>query len=388
MDRPKSRVALAPCGNYQPGVVQAAVERVLSNLEPLPLPAGGRILLKPNCLAASSGPDEPINTRAEVTAAVGRYLQAHHQAELVIADSGGIGTYDRAERVYRRMGLDRVAQELGADLLNLETLGLKQVQGRTSQVLPSFRVSRVLDQVDAVVNLPKLKTHMLTGMTGAVKNCLGLLPGSLKRDVHIAAPTGRLMSAALVDIFSAIVPALNVLDAVVGMEGNGPSQGRAKELGLIIASHDAVAADYLACRLMGLDPGAVATVTLAHQAGLGAAGPAEIELAGAQWDRLPGVRFALPMSFKFRSAQRLLPPKITGRLMARLLEAKPRTVPDNCRACGLCVESCPAGALSLQGGTIRLDRELCLECYCCLEHCPDQGLRLPRGLWDRLRPGR
>lgn len=141
-----------------------------------------------------------------------------------------------------------------------------------------------------------------------------------------------------------------MLDAVVGMEGNGPSQGRAKELGLIIASHDAVAADYLACRLMGLDPGAVATVTLAHQAGLGAAGPAEIELAGAQWDRLPGVRFALPMSFKFRSAQRLLPPKITGRLMARLLEAKPRTVPDNCRACGLCVESCPAGALSLQGG--------------------------------------
>ena len=241
------------------------------------MPRGGRILLKPNCLSADAGPGEPVNTRAEVVEAVGRYLAEAHAARLVIADSGGLGSYGRTRKAYRLMGLDLVAQRLGADLVNLERMGLTELPSPRGEILPSFRATALLDEVEAVVGLPKMKTHLLTGMTGAVKNLLGLLPGSLKRAVHVRAPSAPAMSSALVDIYAGLRArcrlGLHVMDAVTAMEGQGPGQGSPREVGLLLASADGVALDAVASRIMGIDPFKIETTALAHRAGLGQGDP-------------------------------------------------------------------------------------------------------------------
>jgi uncharacterized protein (DUF362 family)/NAD-dependent dihydropyrimidine dehydrogenase PreA subunit len=391
--RPKekdfSRVTLSRSPDYQPQNLNQAVKQALAPLEPLSLPPGSRVLLKPNCLSAYDGPEKPVNTRAEVVEAVGRYLMEHHDLNLMIGDSGGMGSYGRTKRTYEIMGLDQVADRLGAELVNFEKLGLIPLSAPEGGILSGFKATAILDQISAIVNLPKLKTHLLTEITGAVKNMLGLLPGSLKRETHVKAPSSRAMAKALVDIYSGIkakVPIiLHLMDGITAMEGMGPNQGQAREAGWILASKDPVALDTAVAVLMGFDPRKVPILTLASQAGLGEGDPDRIELMGGTWEELPIPGFKRPFTRVRGLASNLIPDGLTGWAFGWLTEAKPRLIPENCERCNLCVEACPAQALHMTNQGVQLNREVCIECYCCLEHCPSQGIFVPRGLWNRLR---
>ncbi len=131
-----SRVSVCRCPDYQSIQLTRAVENCLAALEPLPFSRGARVLLKPNCLSANHGPDQPVNTRVEVIEAVGQYLRNHYQVNLVIADSGGMGSYGKAKRVYALMGLDQWRQSrLNAELINLEELGLIEIANPQRQNL-------------------------------------------------------------------------------------------------------------------------------------------------------------------------------------------------------------------------------------------------------------
>ncbi len=382
-----ARVSLARCPDYDPGRVVEAVEAVLSELEPLPLPAGERILLKPNCLSSNHDPEAEVNTRAEVVEAVGRYLKARHDARLVIADSAGLGSYGRSRKAYRRMGLPAVAERLEAELADIdgEGLGLIELASPSGLVLDRFQATDLLLRVDAVVNIPKLKTHLLTGLTGAVKNCLGLLPGGLKREVHVTAPAGPLLSRALVDIYAAVKPALHVMDAVIGMEGAGPAQGKPKRLGWLMASADGVALDFTAATMMGLKPERVASIAAAAAAGLGAGRRSEIELVGADWAELPATGFRRAFSGLQTWLAWFMPRTASGKIVDWFTEAKPRPRHEKCDQCGECVAACPVDALSFVDERLSVTRSKCIECYCCLEHCPSGGLWAPRNLMQKLR---
>ncbi len=384
-----SRVSLIRCPDYHPNNIHQAVEKILSDLEPWPLPPGARVLLKPNCLSAHHGPDQPINTRAEVVEAVGRYLVDHHPISLVIADSGGMGSYGKTKRAYTLMGLDRVAARLKADLVNLEEIPLMELPGPSGKILPSFKVTSLLNEIDVIVNLPKLKTHILTGITGAVKNFLGLLPGSLKRAVHVTAPSGPAMAQALVDILAGIkvkIPRiLNLMDGIIAMEGAGPTHGRPRQTGWLLASTDPVALDVVAATIMGFNPARIGTIIQAAGAGLGKADPSRIELLGALWSELPLPGFKHPFTKAREWTERIIPTWLIGRAFDWLYEAKPRIKTQNCRQCNLCVQACPVQALHLNEQGLHLNKERCIECYCCLEHCPHEGLWVPRGLWDRFQ---
>lgn len=389
MSEALSRVTLRRCPDYTPTNLTLAVEELLSDLEPLPLPQGSRVLLKPNCLSAHHGPDQPINTRVEVVEAVGHYLRRHHQVELLIADSGGMGSYGKAKRAYALMGLDRAAERIGAELINLEELGLIDVESPPGRILPGFKATALLNQIDAVVNLPKLKTHILTGITGAVKNYLGLLPGSLKRAIHVKAPSGSAMSQALVDIVAGLktrVPlTLSLMDGIIAMEGAGPSHGSSRQVGWLSASMDPVALDVVAAAIMGFNPSRVLTIVQAAEAGLGIADPSRIELRGAAWEELPVPGFQHPYTRAREWAERIIPSWLIGRAFDWVYEAKPQVRPELCQKCNLCVQACPAQALNITEQGLQLDSTLCIECYCCLEHCPHEGLWVPRGILERIR---
>ncbi len=340
----------------------------MSALEPLPLAKGARILLKPNCLSANHGPDQPVNTRVEVIEAVGQYLRSHYQVNLMIADSGGMGSYGKAKQVYALMGLNQAAARLEAELINLEELGLIEIHNPKGKILPKFKATALLDRVDVIVNLPKLKTHLLTGLTGSIKNYLGLLPGSLKRAVHVIAPNGPAMAQALVDIWGGIktkIPrTLSLMDGIIAMEGTGPTHGQARLVGRLIASPDPVSLDVIAATIMGFNPAKIQTISLASGVGLGISDPAHIELQGADWADLPIPGFKHPFTRTREWAETVIPTWLFGKVFDRLYEAKPRVRSENCQECGLCVQACPSHALSLSEKGLNLNKELCIECYC------------------------
>ncbi|MEW6184277.1 MAG: DUF362 domain-containing protein [Thermodesulfobacteriota bacterium] len=389
MSLDSSRVSVHRCPDYQPLHLTRAVKECLTALEPLPLYPGARVLLKPNCLSADHGPDRPVNTRAEVVEAVGQYLKERHRVRLLIADSGGMGSYGKARRAYALMGLDQAATRLDAELLNLEEIGLIEIKNPGAGLMKNFKATALLERVDAIINLPKMKTHILTGITGAIKNVLGLLPGSLKRAVHVAAPNGPAMAQALVDIYEGIkskVPTIiHVLDGIMAMEGLGPAGGHPRKVGLLLASKDPVALDAVAAHIMDFPPSRVLTVTLAEKADLGFADPSGIELQGLDWEDLPLAGFRHPFTRSREWAERIIPARLIGKAYNWLYEAKPRIRKETCEGCGICVLACPTGALRLTKQGLQMDGDLCIECYCCLEHCPSQGLWVPRGLRERLR---
>ena len=174
------------------------------------------------------------------------------------------------------------------------------------------------------------------------------------------------------------------MDGVTAMEGHGPAQGAPRPAGLLLASPDAVALDTVASRIMGISPNKIGTTRLAQQAGLGRMDPREILLPGAKETLAKTGKFRLPFTGVQRLAARVLPRGFSGWAFERLQENRPRAVPGACRRCGLCVEACPVGALSLDEDGPVVSRKLCIECYCCLEHCPSEGLRLPRNMRERL----
>jgi uncharacterized protein (DUF362 family)/Pyruvate/2-oxoacid:ferredoxin oxidoreductase delta subunit len=388
MSQYSSRVSVCRCPDYQPTNLSRAVENILSALEPLPISSGARILLKPNCLSANHGPDQPVNTRGEVIESVGRYLQNRHQVKLFIADSGGMGSYGRVKQVYALMGLDRAAARLDAELINPEELGLIELGSPSGKILPKFKATALLDQLDVIVNLPKLKTHLLTGLTGSIKNFLGLLPGSLKRAVHVIAPSSQTMAQALVDIWGGIkikIPhTINMIDGIIAMEGAGPTHGQARTTGWLLASTDPVALDVIAATIMGFSPERLPTIIQAAEAGLGIADPTRIELRGALWPELPVPGFKHPFTRTREWAERVIPPWLIGKAFDWLSEAKPKIRAEHCRECGLCVQACPSQALQLSEQGLRLNQNLCIECYCCLEHCPSEGLWVPRSLREKI----
>jgi uncharacterized protein (DUF362 family)/ferredoxin len=384
-----SRVSATRCPDYNPSHLSRAVESLLSVLEPLPISNGDRVLLKPNCLSANHGSEEPVNTRAEVIEAVGQYFQSHHQVRLVIADSGGLGSYGKAKQAYALMGLDQVASHLKAELIVLEELGQIEITNPSGRIIPKFRATALLDQVEVIVNLPKMKTHLLTALTGSIKNYLGLLPGSLKRSVHRIAPSGSLMSQALVDIWGGIrrkVPrSLTIMDGIIAMEGAGPTLGEARTAGWLLASRDPVSLDVIAALIMEFIPTQIPTIVKAAEAGLGISDTTFIELLGSDWSELPVPGFRHPFTRTREWAEAVIPAWLIGKIFDRFYAAKPRVITNNCQSCGVCVKACPSKALSISGASLYLNKELCIECYCCLEHCPSEGLWVPRGLLDRIK---
>ncbi|MBE0417670.1 MAG: DUF362 domain-containing protein, partial [Coriobacteriia bacterium] len=259
-----STVALVRCETYDEDVVHAAVGRgleLLGGADRFVTP-GERVLLKPNLLVASA-PGSSVTTHPSVFAAVARHL-ADAGANLSYGDSPAVG---RPEGVARRAGLADVAAHL--DIPFADFTNSRDFSARDGQVVKRWSIAEGVFAADRVVSLPKMKTHALTRMTGAVKNQFGCIPGARKGEFHARMPDIRRFAQMLVDLCAAVAPRLYVMDGIVAMEGNGPRGGDSRPVGVLLLSDDPVALDATACRLMGLDPTLVETVTLGQESGLG-----------------------------------------------------------------------------------------------------------------------
>lgn len=378
-----STVALVRCDTYDEQAVFAAVGRGLELL-------GGaarfvspeeHILLKPNLLVGSN-PSAAVTTHPSVFRAVARHLAAAG-AILSYGDSPGVG---RPEGAARRSGLVEVAEELGIPFADF-TNG-REVSAHGGRVIKRWFLAEGVLAADGVVSLPKMKTHALTRMTGAVKNQFGCIPGVRKGEFHARMPDIRTFAQMLVDLCAAVAPRLYVMDGILAMEGNGPRGGDPRPVGVLLLSDDPVAVDATACRLMGLDPMLVETVTLGQESGLGV------------WDEVDIVGDPLKESItegfvaNRRRASTTGPASGSASWLARtLVVPRPFIVGARCTRCGTCVEVCPVDPKAVdwvgdgQGRRSQPpahDYQRCIRCYCCQEMCPERAIEVSVPLLGRI----
>jgi NAD-dependent dihydropyrimidine dehydrogenase PreA subunit len=234
---------------------------------------------------------------------------------------------------------------------------------------------------DLLINLPKLKTHGMTTMTLSVKNVFGCIPGKRKIQWHLRAGVNRHYFAhMLVELYGIIRPGLNVVDAVVGMEGEGPNAGNPRKIGLIIAGSDGIAVDSTICQVVGLPPRDVLTNRIGSGLGLGVSQPKDIEVVGEGLDEVRVRGFSLPRSME---PQWGLPGPLRW-LLRNWLTAKPYVRRDLCKLCEVCVKGCPPGALAEVDERIDVDYSKCIRCFCCSEFCPEQAIDVRKGWPLRL----
>lgn len=324
--------------------------------------AGKKVLIKPNIL----GPypvEKGITTHPSLVHALVVALKKRG-ASCLVGDNPGAGGYAANERCARIAGIFDAADGCFVNFAK-ETV---QVEVK-SRFVKKLVVSKPVLDADIVINVPKFKTHLQTQITGAVKNMFGILVGAEKARVHLSAPRPEDFSEALVDIYQIRVPDLTVMDAIVGMEGNGPSSSDLRPIGKVLASENGVSLDALMAAMMGLRPQSVDYVRIASQRGLGEVDITKINIQGS-WSRLE--KFKMPLTFVSRG--------FFGATVNRLLYRpfiKPRLKvnAELCTKCGVCIEHCPVQALTLED-IPRLDKKKCITCYCCYELCSSQAIEL------------
>ncbi len=363
----KEIVTIARCNRYDPGEVRTALEKIFSPYGGITSLIGSdkKVLLKPNLLAAAS-PVENVTTHPTIVKVITEMFQEAGN-RVYIGDSPG---FDAQEKAHRKSGLEEVIKATNAEALYFSNPVYKKIAGFKLKEIP---LAPELDQVDLVVNLAKLKTHSLTGMTAAVKNIYGCVPGTIKARFHFEYPLPKDFSKVLLDVYFAVRPVFSIIDAIVAMEGAGPRKGRPRQVGLLMGASCAVALDLVAATVIGFSPEQVSTLAAAKELNLKGTDINEITIKGLRLKDCQVKNFDRgPASSGHLSRMLALFPFARLKDFIAARRPYPCIKTASCSGCRACYEACPAQAVDLKGMIPDIDEKKCIRCYCCQEFC-NQG---------------
>ncbi len=378
---PKTKVSIRRVNAYEgEGIRNALVETLdlLGGMERIIRP-GSRVFVKINHLSPPSPPEDNIVTHPAFTKELLRLL-----LDIGCRITVGDDIQSKKDDGFSISGYRKICEVLDVQLVNLKEIGFRETECR-GQILDKAYISSLVLDSDYLINLPKLKTHSFMGFTGAVKNLYGIIPHGLRCSYHREYAKSEIFGRMLVDIFSCAPPHLNIMDAIQAMEGEGPSAGSAKNVGLILASADAVAMDAVVTKIIGLDPEQIETTKNAAERGLGTAQIEKIEILGERMQDIAVKDFKLSAV-----AVGLIKKKIPAFLHAFVqgqLILIPAVLKTKCTACQECVDICPKGAVQIMKDTAQIDKALCISCMCCHEVCRFHAIKLGQKPFGRLIRG-
>ena len=368
------QVFLAGCDAYDFDRIKRAVDLQFEalRLDALVRP-GCNAVIKPN-LVMRSGPDAAVATHPLVTAAVGRRLQELGASVTIAESSGGPYTPSALRGVFSACGYTRMAEEYGF-ALNTDC-SHREVGAPDGKRSKAFQVISPILDADLVVDIAKLKSHCMTGMSGAVKNMFGVVPGLMKPELHCRFPEKDRFSEMLVDLCETVRPAVSIVDGVTAMEGNGPTGGSPRFVGALIAGVNPYCVDMVCAELMAMDPAEILMLKNAMERGLCPKDPGEIRVLGEEPRSFRVPDFKQPESKSSNFINYL--PKFLRPAAAKLATPVPKIREKDCVGCGKCAESCPQHTIRVVGGKARIDYSNCIRCYCCHEMCPARAVDIRR----------
>lgn len=372
--------SIVKCPGYNPdelfSKVKEAIE-LIGGIEKFIGP-GSKVLLKPNLLMAEE-PERAITTHPEFARAVIKILKGIH-CKVYVGDSPSVfgGQIEDILNVYERTGIKRIALEENVELVTFKErfippflpAGADQAAERAGLIHNPIPLANWIKECDYVVNLPKLKTHSFMVITAGVKNLFGLVPGTAKLEAHKNFYQPEKFAGMLLDIYEIVRPALTIIDAIQGMEGDGPAtSGIKRDFGFILAASDALAADTVLAKIMHLKSQVIYTNQEAMRRKLPAADLDNIEFKGKDAASFGIADIKLPkVSLKQALAYRL--PAPLAHFLKKMLYFHPKIDSDACRLCEACVKNCPQKTMSNKDGRIVIDYTQCISCFCCQEVCP------------------
>jgi len=371
------KVVFAECRTYSPVEVLAVTQRIFEALEAgLLFRRTEKVLIKPNFLLPS-GDEIPVTTNSQVLLALCRLL-LDLGCRVAIGESPGIGTLAAC---IAKKGLGEPLKKMGVSVV--EFTRPEPVLLPEGRIVKSVPVAAELKDFDAVISAAKLKTHCQFYFTGCVKNLYGCLPGLLKPEYHLRFAETERLSRFFLDVHDAVKPRLGFMDAVVGMEGEGPSsRGRAKPAGFLSASKDCAALDIETMKAVSLSPALVPYL----KERLGRPGAEVINLG-----KTAKIVFDPPTRMESVLSTVPFPGMLKNALKYLVVPVPVFSAPPVCKLCGNCQKICPAQpkAALIEKGRVRFRRRYCISCFCCFEMCPHKAIKLSQPFlmryWRRIK---
>jgi len=333
-----------------------------------------KILVKPNFLLSAT-PDDAVTTHPAVIRGILRILAETGYENTIYGDSAGHGS---CANIAKKLGLKE--EEYGAKLTDMShEVKVFYEEGKTEK---EFYFCQEVTEMDALINVCKMKTHALEKVTGAVKNLYGLICGYRKAAGHVAHPNASVFARMLCDIHRYTRPRLHIMDGIMAMEGNGPGNGTPTPMNVLLFSEDPVALDTVFCHLVYLDPETVPTNAQGEVLGIGTYHLENIEITVIEGEKK---RVNAPMeAIKRRYGNRHFDVNREGKNKSLLskfssvmtaIAHRPVIDKKKCIKCGVCVQHCPVPgkAVNFKNGKKQppvYDYKKCIRCYCCQEMCP------------------
>lgn len=341
------------------------------------LSSGKTAFLKVNLLRGAN-PEKAVTTHPVFVRGVAEVL-LKYGLKVIVGDSpAGPFTIFSLKKIYKECGL--ISEFENTDIeLNYDT-EILNIRCEDSLKLKEFETFKSLLDADLIINLPKLKTHTMMRYTGAVKNMFGAIVGLIKANYHMRLQKADNFAHHLIDLVECIKPDFNLIDGIVGMEGDGPSSGEPINSNIILGGKNPHALDKVAIDFMGFKEEDIYTVKLARQRGLFQ----EIDLIG---NRLPNMNFKLPKATQITFLPSTLP-KFLEDILLDALKANINFDRNVCISCGDCGRSCPAKVIFYDDKNLPYyDKKGCISCFCCHEVCPVDAINVKNPILASLLRG-
>ena len=382
----ETQVYAASCPDYEQAeaCIRALVEQ-MGGMGRFVRP-GERIVLKANLLRAAP-PESAICTHPAVVEAVARLVKEAGGTPVICDSPGGALHKESVLRsLYEKTGMAAAAAAAGAELsMDSSTRTVSLPEGK---VLRQAEIITPVAEADGVIDLCKMKTHVLMSMTGAVKNLFGVIPGLSKVGYHATHPDHATFADVLLDLTGYVKPRLSLMDGILAMEGDGPgSSGTPRQAGLLLAAANPLALDTAAGAIMNLPRKDNPVLLAAERRGLTPCRMEDVELIGGTVEELRMADYKFPASTKSNLMDFLGPlARPAERLCKKALSQTPRIDGAKCVGCGICAKSCPGQAIAMTapGKKARISQNACIHCYCCHELCPQKAVELHQSWLGRL----
>ena len=375
-------VSLVSCTDYGKNNIKTALFSLLKPIGGLDfVKEGMTVAIKAN-LVTFARPEEAVTTHPALICTLIELLRERGAARVIVGDSpGGLYNATFLNKVYSVCGFSDAVEAAGGELNR--NFGQREAHFADAKVARSFTYTSYLDEADVIIDFCKLKTHGMMGMSAAAKNMFGVIPGTMKPEYHFRYPNTADFARMIVDIdeYFADKIKLCIADAVVGMEGNGPTQGTPRHIGAVLASASPHKLDLVCAKIIGLSPDSIPTLGAARERGLIPESVADLNVFGnvdsfviSDYNNV-----AVRNSLLFDSKSKLF-----GRIAKKCLQTKPQVRGSECKGCKKCMDICPARAIVMKDNKPEIDRDKCIKCFCCQEFCPFGAMKVHRTLIARM----